>query len=204
MKLKILYSFAVLLFSFGVLFSSILRSASVKYSFNRPSENYQTRESKVTIPYDLPSTGNVSPGHFAWGMEVLRDKIWVLITTNPAKKAEVLSLLADKRLVFAREQFIDGKADDGMLTLVKAEGYLEKAVSSAEIAKNRGIDTTNLLQKLAFSSLKHREVMEECVHYAPEDAQPIIIKEMGIPERLFTRVSNMIIETGGSAPVDPF
>ena len=71
---RVTFSFLILVIAFGILFSSVLRSASVKYAFNMPSnlENFSDND-RVKIIYDLPHTGSVGPGDIAWPLEVIRD-----------------------------------------------------------------------------------------------------------------------------------
>ena len=202
---KIIPSFIVLFIAFVVFFTSVLRSASIKYDFTMPPEvdNFKSQD-QVTIIYNLPNIGAVAPGHILWPLEAFRDKLWIAITSNSAKKAEILSLLADKRLVSAENFFKKGEADMGMEVLVKAEKYLEEAVKEAQTAKLEGMEVGHILERLTYSTMKHREVIENCLAMAPEDAKPLIIQTMEPSKRLYGVLASSLLETIGYAPENPF
>lgn len=112
------------------------------------------------VDYFLAYPG-ILPDHFLYPVKMIRDRIWLWLTVDPLKKAEVMLLFADKRLGAGKALVEGGKADLGMTTLSKAEKYLESAISQEKIARQSGKDTQALLEKLNKASLKHEEVLTE-------------------------------------------
>jgi hypothetical protein len=206
---KVLITLPVLVFAFGILLTSILRTASVKYEFNgKIASNSQDMqvlgEEDIVIDYYLVYTGRVLPGSPLWFVKALRDKIWLLLTTNSSRKAELKLLFADKRLGAAKILFEKGKAGVGFSTLTKAEKYLEEAVAQESENRNEGDDTSEFLVTLAKASLKHFQVMEEIVDIAPEDAKPKVIEIQSYPKRAFEESRNALLEIGKTPPENPF
>lgn len=197
--------FALLFFAFGVLGTSILRTTTPRYAFsqNPPKEIAAQDQEKLSIDYYLPYPG-ILPDHFLWSLKALRDRIWLFLTTDPTKRAELLLLFADKRIGAAKALIDGGKFELGASTATKAEKYLEQAVAQEKKAKEKGADTGQFLEKLARAILKHREVLEEIYKKVPEDARPIVTTTIDYPKRLFTQVSQRLNELGRPVPSDPF
>ncbi|MAG59176.1 hypothetical protein CMO96_00065 [Candidatus Woesebacteria bacterium] len=187
---------ATLVFAVSVLGTSILRTASPRYAFSveeNPDQDILIEVSKMD--YYLPYPG-ILPDHFLWPLKAFRDKVRVLVARDSAKKAELLLLFADKRVGMARELIKGGKAELGVLTAEKAEKYLEEAFEETEKAKTAGKDTGEFLEKLGKASLKHREVLESVGQIAPEEAQPVIIKAIGVSKTVYEKVAQRLIEEG--------
>lgn len=205
---KILTISFILVVAFGILLVSVLRTASVRYTFSQRSPVFsgpQVLGQETQIDYILPYPGKILPDHPLWFIKALRDRFWLLVTTNPTRKAELNLLFADKRLVMSKMLFEKEKPSLAYATLTKAEKYLEKA-SDLE-RKNRqekGIDTTEFLVVLAKASLKHREVINEMLVIAPEDAKPEIIKTRDYSIRVFNEARNALQEKGVTPPENPF
>ena len=103
MKKNVIFAIGVLLFAFGVLFISILRSAAVRHDFaNVPAissvqETAQKAGLDENIGYWLAYPGPVLPDHPLWFAKAARDKLWLMLTTNQSREAELNLLFADKR-----------------------------------------------------------------------------------------------------------
>lgn len=203
---NILLLLATVFLAVGILFTSIARTASVRYVFNATS-NMDSRvlgESSV-IDYPLPFPGKVLPDSALWPLKAVRDRLWLLLTPTPERKAELVLLFADKRLVMARMLFERDKPGIAFSTLTKAEKYLESSVEYEVEARKRGVDTKELLEKLSMSSLKHIEEMEGMLKIAPDDAQPQIINiKENYAERVYERVRDSLFEQGLVPPENPF
>lgn len=202
--------FVVLLVIFlasGILFTSIARTAQIRYSFHSPVSDIkgEVLGESVTIDYRLPYPGRVLPDHFLWPVKVLRDKLWLLVSPAPERKAELNLLFADKRIVSAKMLFERNKPELAYSTLTKAEKYLERACDLEKKAREKGVDTTNFLDIIAKASLKHRKVTEEMLLIAPDDARPMIIK-MGeqYAMRVYGRARDALLEKGKVPPENPF
>ena len=195
-----------LLLAFGILFASLLRTASVYYEFNpsdqHPHGGVSGEDSK--IDYFLAYQGNVLPDSPLWPIKVTRDKIWFAITTNPSRKAELALLFADKRVAAAEVLFQQGKADIGYSTLTKAEKYLEEASQLEMENRKEGIDTSDFLVRLANAALKHAEVITYISGIAPDDAKPKLVEVLESPKKVYWNSYNLLLDKHLKPPGNPF
>lgn len=207
---KLTLVFAVLLFAVGILFTSVLRTAAVKYEF---AESPQTvyvdgasvlGDEEINIDYFLAYPGKVLPDSPFWPLKALRDRIWLWLTTNSSRKAELNLLFADKRISMSKILFERGKPEIGYSTLTKAEKYLEEAGFSEMENRKKGVDTSEFLERLAKASLKHAEVIDEILEIAPEDARPNIITTKEYPKKVYEDARNALLEKGMEPPENPF
>ena len=188
-----------------ILLISILRSASVKYSFSLPPQIAGgLPESQIEIDYELASPGKVLPGDPFWSLKVARDKLWLAISPSDTRKAELSLLFADKRLVAAKTLFEKGEFELGYMVLLKGEGYLESAFDHTQVANDKGADMTTGLTRIAIASLKHREVINEILLIAPQDARPEIIKTQDICKNVYKMARDELNEMGRPVPKSPF
>jgi len=201
---------ATLTFALGILFTSVLRSASVHYVFSQvpdagfPKEQVLVLGENIEIDYYFPYPGKILPDHPLWFLKALRDRLWLLITTNPSRKAELKLLFADKRIVSAKLLFERDKSELGVSTLTKAEKYLEEAFILEKENRKRGLDTSEFLSKMARASLKHRQTIDEILKLAPEEARPIIIKTQDYPKEIYNRTREALYERGLPVPENPY
>lgn len=200
---KVLIVIFTLFFAFIILLASIFRSASVKYELNSNSKPSFVA-SKTYVNYDLASPGKVLPDSKLWPLKALRDRIWLLMTTNPSRKAELLLLLADKRLGASKILFEKGEVNIGLSTLTKAEKYLEESKKKEEENRKKGIDTSEFLQRIALASLKHYEIMESLYEVAPDEARPLIVVSETYAKKTFEEARNAILDKGITPPENPF
>lgn len=192
-----------LTFGFFILLISILRTASVRYEFDETSGR-SSPQTASEIDYRLANPGKVLPDSFLWPAKVIRDKAWLAITTNPAKKSELLLLFADKRLASSKILFEKGKIEEGYATLTKAEKYLEEAANAEARNRSRGYDTREFLNVLARASLKHYEEIQKLLAIAPEDARPGIIQTQDYSKRTYENARNVLLGKGSTPPKNPF
>jgi hypothetical protein len=161
-------------FAFFVLGISVFRaSASVENNISSPStkpviefvdKEESTSEAEKNsvqngkkIEYQLAYPG-ILPDHPLYKLKMVRDRIWLFLTTNPTNKAEVLLLFADKRIYAATSLVDKGKIELGWTTATKAEKYLERAVNQALKLENEE-NVQPFLNKLATAIKKHEEVL---------------------------------------------
>lgn len=207
---KLSLVFAVLLFAVGILFTSVLRTAAVKYEFAQSPKTVHVDaasvlgDEEINIDYYLAYPGKVLPDSPFWPLKALRDRIWLWITTNSSRKAELKLLFADKRISMSKILFERGKPEIGYSTLTKAEKYLEEASNLEKENRKKGIDTSEILERLANASLKHTEVIDEILEIAPEDARPNIISAKEYPKKVFEESRNALLEKGIEPPENPF
>lgn len=207
---RLIVILATLAFAFGILFTSVFRTASVQYVFSQTSSSGPKEEQgevlgeSVEIDYYFPYPGRILPDHPLWFLKALRDKVWLLITTNPSRKAELKLLFADKRVVSAKILFERGKPELGVSTLTKAEKYLEEASNLEKENRKEGLDTSEFLSTLAKASLKHRQTIDEILKLAPEEAKPIIIKAQDYSKETYNKTRDALYEKGLPVPENPY
>lgn len=204
---KLAVASAILIFAFGILLTSVFRTAAVKYEFSPTTSLPASQvlgEETAEIDYHLPYPGRVLPDSPLWPLKALRDKIWLWITTNPSRKAELKLLFADKRVAMSKILFEKGKPEVGFSTLTKGEKYLEEASREERENREGGIDTNEFLQRIALASLKHFQVMEELKEIAPEDARPGIGKTQDYAKGVYEEARNALLQKGQTPPENPF
>jgi hypothetical protein len=206
---KLLVAASTVTLAFAILFISVFRTASVKYEFSDVKtfdnhESYVLGDKDVHVEYSLPFPGKVLPDSPLWPIKALRDKVWLFLTTNDSRKAELKLLFADKRLGSAQLLFEKNKPEIGFTTLTKAEKYLEEAVTQEQINRGMELDTTEFLQRLANASLKHYEVMEEILRIAPDDAKPQVVSSQDYSKSAYETVRDALFEKGIQPPESPF
>lgn len=206
MRIKILAYTLTLFVAFAILFTSILRTASVRYEVGDtlPDQEFVYGDEEVNIDYYLPFPGRILPDSPLWPLKSLRDKIWLLITTNQTRKVELKLLFADKRIGSASILFREGKMNDGLLTLSKAERYLEEASLDEELLRRKGTDTTEIIYRLTNSSLRHYQMMKQFIENVPCDVKPQILEMQDYPKSVYERGRNGILEKAGKPPENPF
>src|SRR5258706_345152 len=90
---------AALLLAIFILIVSIFRIAEVKYVFSQAPSPTPTSTPKASdINYNLPYPGSILSDNILWPLKALRDKVWLAVTVNPSKKADLYLLIADTKL----------------------------------------------------------------------------------------------------------
>lgn len=207
---KTLIVVGTLTFAFLLLFISILRTASVRYDFsdkvlakeNVPTKRDQRQDEVIGHYYPYP--GSVLPDSMLWPLKAFRDRLWLIVTTDDGKEAELYLLFADKRIAASKVLFERGDSEIGYTTLTKAEKYLELAVEKARDNTQNGMQTADFLQRLARASLKHYQTMEEILVIAPEDARPQIIYTQNYAKDAYESVKVLLMEKNVDPPPNPF
>jgi hypothetical protein len=188
-----------------IIIISIFRVAEIKYIFSQSPK--PTPEAKYTTPsidYKLPPKNSIEPDSPLWPLKALKDRIWLTVTINPSKKADLYLTLADQRLVCAQSLLERNKTDLAVAVLTKGEKYLEMAHNEERLAKGNGINTKDYLKKFLEATLKHREIIEKMIALAPEDAKPILIKTQNYPKNLYNEGRNNLLDEGLPVPQNPF
>jgi hypothetical protein len=202
---KIIVSSAVLVFALGILFTSVLRTAAVKYETNGVNSGMVLADTDYKIDYSLAYPGKILPNSFFWPLKALRDKAWLFITTDKLKKIELKILFADKRIGGAMVLVNEGKNEVAISTLTKAEKYLEDASLTEERLRIEGkAYSSEVLIRLANASLKHFQVLKELESRVPDDMSVIIISSEQIPIKSYERARNALLEKGITPPNNPF
>lgn len=199
---RILLIMAALVFAFGILTTSVYRtSAQTATPLESPEVEVvegeeATPEAEKPVDYDLHWSGTIYPGilpdHFLYPLKMIRDRIWLFLTTDPLKKAELLLKFADKRLLAAQQLIDKGKTELGVTTITKAEKYLERAVNQEKVAREKGRDTAELLEKLSGATLKHEEVLLGMKEKIGDTAKPAIDSALEYSRRGYQQVMEVL------------
>ena len=202
---KILPTAATLLFAFLVLGVSIFKaSAQVDEDSVTPWEKVgenateggnfvvppeeTTASADLVLPdnkkadYVLPYPG-ILPDHPLYFLKMIRDRIWLILTTNPLKKAEVLLLFADKRIGAAAALVSGNKSSLGLTTAAKAEKYLERAMDQERVAGENGVVAHSFLKKLEKSCAKHEELIRLMEKEKFQDKKEVLQELVGYSQR---------------------
>lgn len=150
----------ILFFAFGILFLSLgqagfgvrsgLAAASLKFSVS-PAPTPK-------LEYFFPYPG-ILPDSPLYNLKMVRDKLWLWLTTDSLSRTNLLLLYADKRLGAGKALIEGNKTALGVTTLTKAEKYLEKAIVEAKRMKGKRTDTGQVSEKLGKAVLAHREIL---------------------------------------------
>jgi len=212
MKSNIVRILTTLVIAFAILSVSVLKSATTKNAYSPTNYVYtpivlseRTTSEKVdsesidrSVDYLLAYPGKINPDNPLWYLKVIRDKAWYTFTFNLQKKIELNLLFADKRLSSSLILLKNNKPDLGVVTLTKAEKYLEKAVPS-------DASDGEYLKKLAIASLKHRQVIEtEILPITPEDLRPEVIRMSNYSYETYKKVRDLMLSKGLIPPENVF
>lgn len=201
-----MFGIGVFAVAFVILSISVLRSASPRYAFNAPTPEAKAVNDEKTfdVDYELAYPGRILPDSPVWPLKAIRDRLWLILTFDNSRKAELSLLFSDKRLGMSRVLFERGKPELAFSTLTKGEKYLEGAVAYERLEREKGGDTSELLTVISKSALKHRLVIDEILTLAPEDAKPGIIKTQEYSKTIYKEVSGILKSKGLTAPINPF
>jgi hypothetical protein len=200
----------IFLISAALIFASVVLTTSViKTSAQSLAQNYQVEPISVTavegegneketglpaaqesIEYQLPYPG-ILPDHFLYPLKMIRDRIWLFLTTDSLKKAELLLTYADKRLWAAQLLLDKGQEEKAVATASKAEKYLEQAVAQEVKAREGGKKTESFLARLSQASLKHEEMLLGIKERVSDQAKGVIEGMLGYPRQAYEQVKRV-------------
>mgnify|MGYP001569583544 CR=1 FL=1 len=210
MMKRIAVVLSTIAFAFIVLSISVLRSSAIRPSIDvysatpKPITKDNAQDEKVEILYVMPFPGRILPDSPFWSIKALRDKLWMQVTANPMKKAELTLLFADKRLMMAHELFKINKPQLAYSTLTKGEKYLEEGSVIEKEERQRGVDTKSFLYTLTTASLKHREIIENMLNIIPDDIKPEVIKAEDYSKSVYIQCREALSSQSISGPESPF
>lgn len=204
---KYLFGTLAFVLAFGVFSVSVLRCSSVSkvYATSLSTPKPKVIKELPQVDYQMAYIGKILPDNPLWSVKVIRDWIWYYVTVNPLKKAELALLFSDKRILASKLLLESKKPDIAISTFTKGEKYLEIAANQEVEARKKGIDTSDFVFKLANSSLKHRQIIEQDIlPIAPEDARPEIIKIEYISKNIYKMAKENLDSLGKTSPKSPF
>ena len=203
---KILYGSLAFALAFVILSVSILQTSSLIFAFSSPKPSPTPSSPAASeILYQLPYPGKIMPGSILWPVKAIRDKVWYLFAFSHLEKAKMALLFSDKRLV-AGDQLVDsGNTTLGVSVIDKAEKYLEVAATEEKAAREGGSDTSQFLTSLATSSLKHQEVIDDCMKSGiPQEAKEQLSISWEYSKGIYRDSSETLLAKGKEPPKSPF
>ncbi len=142
-------------------------------------------DGETKADYQLAYPG-ILPDHFLYPLKMIRDRIWLFLTTDSLKKAELLLTYADKRIWAAQMLLDKGKEDLAVTTATKAEKYLEQAAARGEEAKKAGKEADTFLERLSQAAQKHEEVLLNLQGRVSDQSKGVIEKTLEYSQKLQT------------------
>jgi len=195
---KILITFSVLFFAFFILSYSIFNASAQTLAAKKPVLKFTVSPSVTPLPspkpeiqYYLPYPG-ILPDHPLYPLKMVRDRIWLWLTTNSLRKVEVLLLFADKRLGAGKALIEGNKVSLGLTTIEKAEKYLERAVNQLEREKTKGPELGKLGEKLKTASQKHEEIIAELKENLTGDTKVALENLLVYPKTVLEKVQKIL------------
>jgi len=195
---KIIFLMAVLLFAFWILAVSMVKtvaiegqSASQNYKITAPTatESVQKKE----IDYFLAYPG-ILPDHFLYPVKMIRDRIWLWLTVEPLKKADLMLLFADKRLGAGRALIEGNKIDLGVSTLSKAEKYLQRSLVQIETVQKKDEATRVFGEKLSTAAAKHEEILVSLKEKVGDSAKPALEESLNLVRQIQAQIKQALSE----------
>ena len=194
---KSLLVIASFIFATSVLATSVIRITAQTVPFYQvagETVNLTLTPTPMVVNYHLAYPG-LLPDHFLYRFKMLRDKIWLSLTRDPYRKAEVLLLFADKRLGAAQALIVGGQEELGVTTLTKAEKYLVQTASQIEQAEKTGRKTDEFKENLAKASLKHQEVILGLLSQVSDQNKGVVNEGLRLSQEVYEKVAASLPET---------
>lgn len=204
---KTIWIAAAFIFGLGVLVTSVYRtsaqtviqpslaqedSGDLEFVLGGGSEMDQPASQEV-VDYNLAWPG-ILPDHFLYPFKMIRDRIWLFLTSGSLKKAELFLKFADKRIWSAQMLVDKGKVELGVTTATKAVKYLQQAVDQEKVAREGDKDTMALLERLFQATLKHEEVLTAIRQQVSEEVKPVIDNSLTIVQKSHEEVKERLGE----------
>ncbi len=191
---KKLAALPIFLAAFFILAISVVRTASVKYVFSQEPSPAPVNFEELNIDYSLPEPG-LAPDNIFWLVQAVID----MGESSPESYLEN----ADVRLVAGKQMFENGKIEEAVAVLEKAELYLKQSYD--EVVSQEGSPERNeFLYTLSLASLKHREILETILVHAPEDGRAVIARILDTPKIVYENSASELVSLGLSVPKYPF
>lgn len=149
----------------------------------------QPTPTPTIVQYDLAFPG-ILPDNFLYKLKVLRDKIQLIVTTDPKKRIELLLQLADKG-VLASAMLVDKKEWTlAKETVLKAENNM--TLLSPEIYRLDDPIDQKLLKKIQRASQKHQEVLAKLRERASGETQTVFSQVIDFSKRNQSEIEKFI------------
>ena len=126
---------------------------------------------------DLPEPGMLPDSPFYF-LKSWSEGIGTFFTFGDEAKAERFLNLSEKRLAEANALAVKGKPEIAEKAIGRYQEQLSRALSKAEEAKAKGLDTDEVLAKVSEATLKHQAVLADVYERVPEQAKSAIERAM--------------------------
>lgn len=124
----------------------------------------------VSVEYDLPFPG-ILPDNPLYKVKKFRDGMWLFLTRDQMKKAELLLLFSDKKISMAQNLAEKKKWSLAQDTLVKSQDDVEKMIEFVDLSEKIGVaPSDDFIRRARSSNEKHAEVIRNILSVAPQDA----------------------------------
>lgn len=123
-----------------------------------------------TIQYDLSYPG-LLPDHPLYILKQVRDNMMALFIGKPLERSSFMLLQSDKQ-ISAAKLLVDQKKDLTMIrdSFTASQKSFEEAVEVTQAAKQEGLATGDMINKLRIASKKHNEIVREITaQLSPEE-----------------------------------
>ncbi len=124
------------------------------------------------------SPSGLTPDSPFYFLEIISEEIGTFFTFGHLKKAERYAALAAERVAEAQAVTEEGKPEKAEKALNRYKIQLEKALTKAEQAKNKGKDIERVTETVAKATSKHLAVLEGVLEKVPENAREAITKAL--------------------------
>jgi len=187
-----------LVFAIGILAVSVMRTAAIEGQ--SASQNYKMTAPTATesvqkqeVDYFLAYPG-ILPDHFLYPVKMIRDRIWLWLTVEPLKKAELMLLFADKRLGAGKVLIEGNKVDLGISTLSKAEKYLQRSLTQIETIQKKDEKTRLFWEKLTTAATKHEEILVSLKEKVGDSAKPALEESLNLVRQIQAQIKQALSE----------
>jgi len=126
---------------------------------------------------ELPEPGMLPDSPFYF-LKSWSEGIGTFFTFGDVAKAERFLNLSEKRLAEANALVAKGKPEVAEKAVVRYQEQLNRALTKAEEAKAKGLDTDEVLAKVSEATLKHQAVLADVYEKVPEQAKSAIQRAM--------------------------
>lgn len=112
------------------------------------------------VEYELPYAG-LLPDHPLYTVKAARDAFWLFFTRDAFKKAELLLLFSDKKVVMAQSLADKGKWTLAIEALEASEKDVDRMIDALKLAQKIGsAPSQDFLDTALQSNEKHLEIMK--------------------------------------------
>jgi hypothetical protein len=125
----------------------------------------------------LPNPG-VTPDSTFYFLETWAEGIRTFFTFGDVAKAKRYTNLASERIAEAKEMIEKDNSKATEKALTRYEDHLDRALAHTEKAKQKDLDTEEVMTLVSEATLKHQYVLADVYEKVPEQAKDAIQKAM--------------------------